>query len=57
MEGLQLSFPQDRKLMLGVQVLAAGAAAVGLTADALVLDERTRKHFPEGAKPAPETTT
>ena len=57
MEGLQLSSPQDRKLILGVQVLAVGTAAVGLATGALALDERTRKHFAQSAETADEATT
>ena len=56
MEGLQLSSPQDRKLILGVQVLAVGTAAVGLATGALALDERTRKHFAQSAETADEAT-
>jgi hypothetical protein len=39
-----------------VQPLAAGAAAVGLAAGALALDERTWKHFAKGAETADEAT-
>jgi len=57
LEGFQLPFPPDGKLILAVEVLAVRAAAVGLTADALALDERTRQHFAQGTQAADETAT
>jgi len=51
------SLPTRRKVAVGGVVLALRAAAVGLTADALADDERTRQHFHQGAQAADETAT
>jgi len=57
MEGLQLSFREDRQQELGMEVFrfAARATAVRFATLAVALDERAGKHLPERAKTADQS--
>ncbi|SPE34020.1 hypothetical protein SBA2_840015 [Acidobacteriia bacterium SbA2] len=52
--GFQFPLRQDRELILRVQMLAVGTAAVGPATAAAALHERTRKHFAQSAQTADE---
>ena len=55
--GFQLPLRQHGELVLGVEMPAVRAPALRLSAGALALDERSRKHLAQGAEGADETTT
>jgi hypothetical protein len=54
--GLQFPRGENGELILRVQVLPVGTAAVGLATGASALDERAWEHFPQRAETADETT-
>jgi len=54
--GFQLPFREHRELILTMQLLAVGAAALGIATGTLALDERTREHFAQQTKTADEAT-
>jgi len=56
-EGLGLPLDEHRELELGVEALPIGAAAVGLTAPPLALDEGAREHLTQRPQATNESPT